>query len=78
MEARISKDIQDQELDISFNSTIELEVEVEEVIKEDKLKKYEGQKWKGYVSYFIFTLFNVGVYIVAKFLYLAYPDLNPY
>jgi len=49
-----------------------------EVVVVNKLAKYEGQKWKGYVSYFIFTLFNAATYIVAKFLYIAYPDLNPY
>ena len=30
------------------------------------------------MSYFIFTLLNAGTYIVAKCLYIAYPDLNPY
>lgn len=46
--------------------------------KPDKLAKYQGQKWKGYVSYFIYTLLNAATYIVAKYLYYAYPDLNPY
>lgn len=63
-----------QEIDLSINST----TDVLDVVKDDKLAKYEGQKWKGYVCYFIFTLFNVGVYIVAKFLYIAYPELDPY
>ncbi len=47
-------------------------------VKENKLAQYKGQRWKGYAIYFIFTLFNGAQFIVAKVIYNAYPEIDPF
>ena len=43
-----------------------------------QLNPHSNQQWKGYTLFFVYTLCISGVYILAKFTFIEYPEISPY